>query len=107
MTYGFYLEFLLGAVPNNYTIEDSDDTRIEDTYLLLSITDKDKYYVSLYFETAGNTIDILFMTDSSDPNKEYKEEYKDLKNISQYKIEELQTKLKEIICVEMDKFIKD
>jgi hypothetical protein len=106
MNYGFYLEILIGAVPDNYVIEDSDD-RFLGTYLLLSITDKDKYYVSLYFETEENIISLTFMTDSTDPNKEYKEEYKDLKNINQYKIQEFQTKLKDIICSEMKTFINN
>lgn len=106
MNNGFYLELLLGAVPDNYVIEDKQDfSQYREVYLLISITDNYKYYASLFLETDENMISITLMRDSHDPNREYKEEYKDLKNISQYKFNELQTKLKDIICKEMKTFV--
>ena len=106
MNYGFYLELLLGAVPNNYVIEDREDfSHCREPYLLISITDNHKHYVSLFLDIDKNLINITFMTDSHDPNREYAEDYKDLKNISQYKFNELQAKLKDIICTEMKTFV--
>ena len=106
MTNGFYLELLLGAVPNNYVIEDSVDfSQNREVYLLISITDNYKYYVSLFLETDENMINITLMRDSHDTNREYQEEYKHLKNVSQYKFHELQAKLKDIICTEMKTFV--
>ena len=106
MNNGFYLELLLGAVPDNYVIEDKQDfSQYREVYLLISITDNYKYYVSLFLETDENMINITLMRDSHDPNREYQEQYIDLKNVSQYKFHELQIKLNEIIRTAMKTFV--
>lgn len=106
MQYGLYLEILLGCIPNNYIIEDKEEFYQGEAFLLLSTTTKDtkKYYVSLNFLSVSDVIGMLFMEDST--LKDYREMDKDFKFVSQYKIQELQAKVKEFLCTEMEKFIK-
>tara|TARA_R100000664_G_C2758506_1_gene147419 strand:+ start:3613 stop:3927 length:315 start_codon:yes stop_codon:yes gene_type:complete len=104
MNYGLYLEILLGCVPENYEIEDYEDSGKGNAFLLLSITHKKKYHVSLDFFTDKDTIGFLYMSEYS--ANDYKELDTEFLHISQYKIKELQAKVKEFICTEMEKFIK-
>ena len=104
MNYGLYLEILLGCVPENYQIEDYEDNGKGNAFLLLSITDKEKYHVSLDFFTNKDTIGLLYMSQYS--ANDYRELDTEFLNISQYKLKELQAKVKEFICTEMEKFIK-
>jgi len=105
MNYGLYLEILLGCVPENYVIEDYEDYGQGEAYLLLSINRKEKYLVSLNYFTHTNKIGFLFM-DHYLRDKDYREVDTEFLHISQYKIKELQAKVKEFICTEMEKFIK-
>ena len=63
MNYGLYLEILLSCVPENYVIEDYEDSGKGHAFLLLSITDKKKYHVSLDFFIDKDKIGFLYMSE--------------------------------------------